>query len=127
MKTPAQYLQQASHNTEMAAFIRENKDSCLDWAATCLFYAAVHYVNAHLAHRGEPIPKQHRTQRLTGRSDIVEADPELRNIYVAYRYLDDESRNARYELKRTSNDEYDDNLVPQLDRIRQFVMNRVAA
>ena len=128
MKTPTQYIQQASRNTELAVFLRAEKVSYLDWAVTCLFYAAVHYVNAHLAHGDKAIPKRHTTQgKLIGRSNIVEADPELRTIYSAYRHLDDESRDARYELKGPSKDEYDTHLVPKLDRIRDFVMDRVAA
>ena len=62
-----------------------------------------------------------------GRTNIVQSDPALKKIYGAYRHLDDESRNARYELKRPTTENYDTYLVPQLDKIKDFVMSNVAA
>lgn len=126
-KTP-DYIKQAVHNAELAAYLRQDKVKYLDWAVTCLFYASVHYVNAYLMKVGKTIPRRHKTQgSLVGRSNIVETDPALRIIYPAYRHLDDESRDARYELRKPSTDEYDKYLVPQLDKIKNFVMPKVAA
>ena len=128
MKKSSEYIQQAVQNTELATHLRQDKTRYLDWAATCLFYAAVHYVNAYLVKAGKTIPRRHRTQGgRIGRSNIVQSDPELNNIYSAYRHLDDESRDARYELKKPSTDEYDKYLAPQLERIKNFVMPKVAA
>jgi hypothetical protein len=50
--TVEEYLQQARHNSELAADIRKNQTEYLDWAATSLFYSAVHYVNAYFAKFG---------------------------------------------------------------------------
>ena len=128
MKKPSKYIQQAVQNTELATHLRQDKTQYLDWAATCLFYAAVHYVNAYLAKAGKAIPRRHKTQgNLMGRSNIVQSDPALKTIYLAYRHLDDESRDARYELMRPTPENYDAYLVPQLDRIKGFVMSKVEA
>ena len=128
MKKSSEYVQQAVHNTELATHLRQDKTQYLDWAATCLFYAAVHYINAYLAKADKTIPRRHTTQGiLMGRTNIVQSDPALRKIYYAYRHLDDESRNARYELKRPTLEDYDTYLVPQLDKIKDFVMLNVAA
>jgi HEPN domain-containing protein len=126
VKQPREYIEQAVHNSELATFLRQEKAEYLDWALTCLFYAAVHYVNAYLAHAGKSIPRRHRTQgSLVGRSNIVEVDPTLRAIYPAYRHLDDESRDARYELRKPSTQEYDKYLAPRLQRIRDFILPKL--
>ena len=128
MKKPSEYIQQAVQNTELATHLRQDKTQYLDWAATCLFYAAVHYVNAYLVKAGRTIPRRHKTQgSLMGRSNIVQSDPALKKIYLAYRHLDDESRDARYELMKPTPENYDTYLVPRLDQIKDFVMSKVAA
>jgi hypothetical protein len=104
----ADYVQQALHNAELAAYLRKDKTQYLDWAVTCLFYSALHYVNAYLAKGQKAIPRRHVTVgNLAGRSNIVQADPDLGAIYPAYRALEDESRDARYELRKMTPYEYD--------------------
>lgn len=111
----------------MAQFLRSNRTGALDWAATCLFYAAVHYVNAYLAKNGKPIPRRHRGDTTTpGRLNIVQQDPTLSAIYSEYRHLDDESRDARYELRKPTQSDYDNFLLHQLETIRNYVTSRVA-
>jgi len=98
----------------------------LDWSATCLFYAAVHYINAYFRKVGIPIPRRHRGEPgKPGRINIVQQDPKLSRIYPHYRHLDDESRDARYELKRISETDYDRFLLPQLENIRKFIIPKV--
>lgn len=98
----------------------------MDWAATCLFYAAVHYVNAFLVKRGKPLPRKHHGESSSpGRTDIVRDDPELQAIYPEYRDLEDVSRNARYLLSKISVKEYD-KLVKELTAIREHVILKIA-
>ena len=54
----SEYLQQAAHNLAFAAEIRKTKTEYLDWAATCLFYAAIHYINAYFVKSNIPIPRR---------------------------------------------------------------------
>jgi HEPN domain-containing protein len=123
---PADYVQQALHNSELAAYLRSDKTPYLDWAVTCLFYSALHYVNAFLAKNHKTIPRRHATHGdLTGRSNIVQADPILGQIYGAYRHLEDESRDARYELRKPTPYEYDQHLLSKLTAIRDFIMPKV--
>lgn len=71
-----------------------------DWAITGLFYAALHYIEIHLARQVPPIhPETHQIRdshvhRLLGR------------IYVDYRELEEQSRDARYDAAQnfTRND-----------------------
>lgn len=125
--TIPQYLQKAAHNLAFAQYIRENKSDCLDWAATCLFYAAVHYVNAYLVKSSMPIPRRHTSSDPLnpGRTNIVQQNPDLSKIYRPYRHLDDESRDARYELRSISTSDYDSFLLPQIKKIKEFIEPRV--
>lgn len=121
------YLQQAAHNWEFAQDIRKNKAQYLDWATTCLFYAAVHYINSYFVKFKIPIPRRHTSPdpKNPGRTNIVQQDPQLSAIYPSYRHLDDESRDARYELKAISESDFDEFLVPRLKKITDFVVPKV--
>lgn len=125
--TIAQYLQQAAHNSEVAQYIRDNRTDALDWSATCLFYSAVHYVNAYFVKHGIPIPRRHTSpdRSKPGRMNIVQQDPHLSAIYPEYRHLDDESRDARYELKRISPSDYDNVLFPKLEKLKKWIIPKV--
>jgi hypothetical protein len=122
------YLEQAAHNSGFAQRIRNEVPDFMDWSATCLFYSAVHYVNAYLVKNEVPIPRRHRgvDAKNPGRTNIVQTDPDLSQIYADYRHLDDESRDARYELKRISVADYDSFLLPRLAKIRDFIVPKVA-
>ena len=126
--TAADYIQQAAHNLALASHLRQTKPEYLDWAATCLFYAAVHYVNAYLRKLSIPIPRRHRgsdANKTEGRLNIVQQDSTLRMIYIPYRHLDDESRDARYELRKPSISDYDGFLEPQLKNIKKFILPKI--
>ena len=127
LPTSTEYIQQAAHNVALATFLRANKTECLDWAATCLFYSAVHYVNAYLAYSKIPIPRRHRAgdSGQPGRLNIVQQDATLRTIYKNYRHLDDESRDARYELRRPKVSDYDNFLLIQLKEIQAYILPRI--
>lgn len=124
--TTEEYLAQAAHNADLARSLRKEKKDCLDWAVTCLFYAAVHFVNAMLTKQGKDIPRRHvgTDAGAVGRTNIVQQDRSLREIYYDYRHLDDESRDARYELKRPTVAEFDAYLMPRFVRIESFARQK---
>lgn len=125
--TVSEYVAQAARNSAFAADIRKNQGRYLDWAATCLFYAAVHYVNAYFVKSKIAIPRRHSCPdpNNPGRTNIVQQDPSLKTIYKTYRHLDDESRDARYELKVISEADYDNFLLPKLEQIRKFITSKL--
>jgi hypothetical protein len=125
--TLSEYVAQAAHNSAFAEGIRKNQGEYLDWAATCLFYAAVHYVNAYFVKSTIAIPRRHTgaDPKNPGRTNIVQQDPSLKTIYAPYRHLDDESRDARYELKIISEADYDNFLLPKLNQIRSFITSEL--
>ncbi|MGA3322941.1 MAG: hypothetical protein ABSF45_00575 [Terriglobia bacterium] len=73
-----------------------------DWAINGVFYAALHYVEAYFASR---VPAVHPSTH-TIRDNHIHRDKTLKPIYVDYRQLEDESRNARYDagMKFTQSD-----------------------
>jgi hypothetical protein len=126
--TAHEYIEQAAHNAALAAHLRSEKPDYLDWAVTCLFYSALHYVNAYLAFSQKPIPKRHRaTDGSPARLNIIQQDPNLRPIYPHYRHLDDESRDARYELRKPTRKDYDDFLLRQLQEVQNYLVPKITS
>ena len=87
------HLAVARHNEELfSRLIEDYQDTYADWAVTVLFYAAVHYGRALLAHHGCPTITSHGTfgaefHQLT----------QNRRLYGMYRWLKDESEHAVFE------------------------------
>lgn len=94
MPTTAEHRAKAENNE----FLVEQLDNPFwDWAVTSLFYAALHYIEAYFATLVPPVrPGNHQT-----RDNHIHADGKLARIYVDYRQLEDESRDARYDARVT--------------------------
>jgi len=122
-----EYIAQAAHNAELARTLRKERKEYLDWAVTCLFYSAVHYINACLTKDGKDIPRRHvgTDAGAVGRTNIVQQDASLKTIYFDYRHLDDESRDARYELRHPTPAEFDTYLMPKFVRIENFARQKL--
>lgn len=80
------HLDQAQHNREVADKVEPTSHQ---WAITCLFYAALHYVNAHVGSR--PLPTTHADRDAYVRGN-------MRSVYLDYRWLRTKSENVRYRL-----------------------------
>ncbi len=92
MPTPSQHREKAEHDE---FFVSELKEPFWDWAITGLFYAALHYIEIYLARQAPPIhPPTHPIRD----SHIHRL---LSPIYVDYRELEEESRDARYDAAQT--------------------------
>ena len=96
-------------------FTSELDNPFWDWAVTGIFYSALHYVEAYFANQAPPVhPATHQM-----RDNYVYVDKQLRPIYVDYRQLEDESRDARYDASMT---------ITQADAQRsQGCLNRIKA
>lgn len=106
------YLEQAQHNREVAEALSDgDSPTSRQWAVTCLFYAAVHYVNAHLGNR--PMPDNHRE-----RDNYVRCNMQL--IHNDYRWLKTKSQDARYHLQSPPKTVVD-TALSKADKIRKFV------
>jgi hypothetical protein len=88
MANKADHLAQASHNVEFVDAFDTSKYS--DWAATALFYAGLHYIDAFLATMSVN-PGSHDM-----RDRFVSTTKELKPLAADYWKLKNSSRNARY-------------------------------
>ncbi len=88
MPTKEEHLAKAGHNED---FVKDIGNPYFGWQITGTFYAALHYIEAYLAKNNV-----HFTDH-TVRTSYVQKEAQLRNIYVDYRELLNESRSARYE------------------------------
>lgn len=117
MRQPEQaFLEQAGHNRRVAdALLQGNPPISRQWAVTCLFYAALHYVNAHVSSHGQPMPADH------GARDLWVS---MRSVYPAYRWLRTRSEGARYGMRHPSERELEESRR-RADAIESFVMSRL--
>ena len=106
------YLEQARHNRDVAeALSAGDSPISRQWAVTCLFYAAIHYINAHLGNR--PVPDNHRD-----RESYVRVNMQL--IHNDYRWLMTKSQGARYGLQKPPR-QVVDTAIAKADKIQKFV------
>jgi len=89
--TKAAHLSKAQANETFRATFDTNSASGLEWSITVAFYAAVHYVQAYFASKGQT----YMSHKL--RDSAIQRDVSVRAIYSDYRALEDWSRDARYE------------------------------
>lgn len=119
MPTQQKHLQQAQRNEELYHYLAHVAPAYTDWQITALFYAALHYIDAYLAgHNVHPSSHEER-------NGLVAIEGSLRRIYVAYRDLEDRSRDARYELYRIAPG-YEQTLYnSQFASIRDYVLTLI--
>ena len=110
------FLEQAGHNRRVAdALLQGNPPISRQWAVTCLFYAALHYVNAHVSSHGQPMPADH------GARDLRVS---MRSVYPAYRWLRTRSEGARYGMRQPGEQELEESRR-RADAIESFVARRL--
>lgn len=134
------HLAKSAYNLEVSTHLKETT-TYVDWAATSLFYSALHLVDAFLD--GEvDLPKDERHPRKhsanadegnggRGRNQLVQAL--MKPIRKEYRSLEEASRRARYDfatLDRNNNGDdirtYD-RLLGEFRRVEQYVRMRIIA
>ena len=117
MPSKDEHLEKAKRNETFAEFLA-TKTKYHDWAATVLYYAALHYVDAILAVSQVDPPDHEQRHALIRRNDT------LRRIYAEYRMLETLSRNARYfALPVTENDW--NRVKPEFDALRGHIRSRL--
>ena len=115
-QTPQAFLEQAGHNRRVAeALLQGNPPISRQWAITCIFYAALHHVNAHVSSHGQPVPADH------GARDLRVS---MRSVYPAYRWLRTRSEGARYGMRQPGEQELEESRR-RADAIESFVARRL--
>ncbi len=95
--TPADHRRKAEHNERFIDTVFDdyvaNPSPFVDWIMTAIFYVAVHKVDEYLASLPDPQhPIEHRDRRR-----FVQTLPDLRVVNSEYRWLEDRSRESRYQ------------------------------
>ncbi|MCZ6479114.1 MAG: hypothetical protein O6929_01720 [candidate division NC10 bacterium] len=125
MATEREHLRQAEHNEDFVGTFDLTRTPYLDWAATVIFYAALHYIRALAArHRIRNISRYAEMDNLFDRLMVFRRNP---GVYEDYRQLKDDSRAARYDMRRFSPEEVMGLRDEELRRINQFVRTQLAA
>ncbi len=115
MPNKSEHIKQAMINEEFG--IEINKDlnkKYASWAVVTFFYSALHWVDAYLATCSYH-PADHRS-----RQSWVSRESKLRKIHTNYRYLEDQSRNARYQLLKHSPKQIS-NILQRLQDIKNYI------
>ena|SRR6266850_1482943 len=116
MGTVNQHKAKAEHNEAFVSTFDLSTTPFLDWAVTGIFYAALHYVRAFAA-----------SKRITNISSYGEMDKlfdriaGLKQLYRHYRFLKDESRAARYEVRAFTRPEVEEMQRLDLAAIKHYV------
>ena len=114
MPSREQHISLAEHNERFTDSFDLDATPYRDWLVTGKFYAAVHYVEAYLATRGEH-SRDHRARD----SKVKRLLPAIKHDY---RSLKDESINARYFGYRFSADDVRQAISPALEAVRAHVL-----
>lgn len=124
MATVQAHVEQAQRNEAFLESLAIDSTPYLDWAVTVIFYAALHYLRALFAH--------HHVANIARYGDVDKAFARLAvvrqeaGIYNDYRQLKDDSRDARYNMWRPRLADVVEFRDGELQRIRSFVLPRLA-
>ena len=109
------HIQHAKHNEQLAEFL--DGTPYLDWRATSLFYAALHYVQGYLMSQAPPQPyKTH-----SARDAAIRNDPRIGGIWNDYRSLKDWSQKTRYDGEKPGNNDFKNDILKSLQAIKKAV------
>ena len=115
MPSTSDHLSQARSNEKLAELLAKSPFS--DWRCTVLYYASLHYIQAYFTTLAPP----RRFNSHTARDAAIQRDPGVSMIREDYRSLEDWSRRTRYELGRPRTSDFDNELLPSLQRIKQHL------
>lgn len=95
MPDGAEHARLALHNMDVAAYLLQ-KPTFSDWAATVIFYSALHIVEIVLCSTKNPIGTKHCHDHGAREQVLKGTKPFSRGIWPHYRELSSLSRVARY-------------------------------
>lgn len=120
MPTVAEHLETARRNHGVSNFLLDNKSEYTEWEAICLFYSAVHLLEAYLA--SMPVPYHPGSQ--SERSSSV-ARYFSKECFKKYALLKDKSIEARYNCKLYSEEYVRSTIVPAFEFFERRVTDRL--
>jgi len=119
MATKEQHYKKAQHNEQFFGQFDVKTTPYLDWVITGIFYSALHYMRALGSQHGfSNISSYGEMDNLFNRLSVLKKNSD---VYISYRQLKDDSREARYEMRRFSPDEVQESRDIDLLKIKSFV------
>jgi len=119
MAAAALHLRKAEYN-ELFLKNTDFGGNHLDWAATIIFYSALHYLRAFFAREGFPNADSYQAiETLFASLPMLQRNLPL---WFAYRELKDQSWEARYRFKEFTREEIQLLRTNHLHKIRTFVL-----
>lgn len=109
------HIQQAKHNEQLVEYL--DGSVYFDWRATCVFYAALHYVQAYFSSR---TPAQHFATHVA-RDTAIEGDSHIGGIWNDYRSLKDWSIRARYDGRKPSDSDFKNDILKSLSNLKKQI------
>jgi hypothetical protein len=114
MPVTSKHLQIARENESFCEFLI-SQQSHLKWAVTGYFYAAIHFVEAHLASKGS-----HSASHRARDSEIL-SDPKLMGIYIEFSELKNDSTQARYKGNDFSVSDISSRVKPNEEHVKNHL------
>jgi len=122
--TAAEHIRKAAHNEAFIASLELSTTPFLDWAVTGVFYAALHYIRAlAAANLFANVTSYGEMDKLFATLAPLKRRP---GLYGHYRFLKDESREARYETRRFKAKDISSILANDLQPIKSYVLSQIS-
>ena len=116
MASAEDHLAKAERNADFALDLNLATRAEVDWAMVCLFYSALHFVEAYLVDIGQPARTHGKREQMFAK------DVNLRQIAEAYWDLKSFGFRARYEFPDFRKEDVLEEAVPALESIRRHVL-----
>lgn len=120
MPSTDEHRTRAAQNLSFAQSFDLNTTPYLDWVVTAYFYAALHLVDALLAHKDNFHPDDHEVRR-----DCVKKRYYLCGIRNEYRKLKDLSEDARYRLTTFTSLRVEREVIPLYRAIEEHITQQL--
>ncbi len=105
-----EHLKKAADNEKFLKYIEKSDIDFPDWYVTCLYYIAIHYLEAYLAiHNIHPTKNSERTPKVDQFFN--------KKTWFKYRLLKDVSEQSRYDITPVNITRIKNEIKPALDII----------
>ena len=126
MPTINQYFNLIQHNTKLLDLVTCNQVDHLldedfsDWQLTVIFYIACIYLKSSCFIIGIDV-QDHASMR-----NILNTNKDLRSFWPVikfYRHIEEASRDARYEGRKFTKEEFINKYIPKFNKVRDVAVN----
>lgn len=116
MPTKEQHIEQANHDDQFWNSLNPGNTQYIDWVVCVIFYEAVHWIEAFLATKGLH-PRTHVTRQVS----MLHYSYELGPILDDFKYLKNDSENARYRCYKHPLSDVQSYIIPRIINIREHI------